>query len=1391
MGGRIPRRLLCALAARPGAVVSLDALVQAVWGDDAPPSAERTLTSHVARLRDALASTGGPSSARIERVNEGYRLTVDDDDVDALRFEHVVTSSTAGPPDPERVAALREALGLWRSSVAFADLIDTAYPAAEAARLVELRGTATEALIEAAIDGDDPAGAVREAEAALVEWPYRERLWELLVLALYRQGRQSDALDAYRRARDALRDGLGVDPGIQLRQMEERVLAQDPTLLAPIGVRARRPCPYKGLARYDEGDADLFVGRERLVEELLARLVDGSLLVVVGASGAGKSSLVRAGLVPALARGGLRGSDAWDVAVLVPGRDALETVRGALSECPAVIVADQFEEALLGSGTEFAAVADALLAACDGGVRIVLVLRADFFGLLARHPGLARRAGPATVLLAPPDEAELRRIILEPATRSGLRVDPALVELIIDQVRDRPGVLPVLSTALVRTWEHREGDVLTVGAYRGGGGVHGALERVGEEAWAALDDAQQVACKRILPRLAVDEDGTWLRHWVRRTDLARQGDPAAESALAVLIDRRLVVARTEDVAVVHEALLTGWPRLHHWLEDGRAHAAVRERLANAVAVWEEADRDQAELFRGARLQAALDLATDDPETLTPLEQDFLDASVREVDRRVADERARAEREARGRRRARITAVALAMALVFTAFAGGYAITQQRRAADAASIAARSALSADAGRLGALARAGGNYDQALLLAAQAVALDRSPATESDLFTTLLRGDAVRHVFRAPDRLSAVEFMPDGRSLVAATLTGRVLRWPIAGGPPLATLDAGAFAFIEGYGADVDPLEVSADGRLVVLAGKALRLVDPVTGAVVVQGPEIGQDVWSPVDDGRAVVAAAPVPSNGETWNYPSDTDVLLWRLDDAAEPQHIRIGARALRISPCGPGAACVLTRTRHLVRIRTSDGAVEGDVPLPAGFTPAEPPTMVADPDGRQVGLSSPDGVVRLVDVRTGRVVRELGGTADPVRMLAFSRDGRRVAAADVASVLVWPTDRAAPPERLDAHGGQVRSASWSPDGTTLATASEDSTVMLWDVAGRERSGGTVLTDALTERATSLWPVQSAVVVGQFDGGLTLVDPRDGSVTRATEHPHRFPIDSAGSSMTGSLLVTTDFRGTTAVWELRTARLLGTVDLPPVAPSAVIDAWVSPDGLHAALLRDEGDGPLIVDLGSRQVVRRLQPLPGSSAYEVGVAGWTPDGQGILVTRKVSGASSEVLLLNATTGNITLRVTTGSDPPQAAAADPSGRYLAVGTVTGRLLVFDAHDGHPLAPPLQANDGTINSVSTSPDGRYISTAGSPPRVLVWDARTFRQVGSPLPLDVDASESRARFAPDGRLIVTAGRVVRAVTVDPEQWSVRACAIAGRVLSREEWQQFLPDRPYAPACR
>jgi DNA-binding SARP family transcriptional activator/WD40 repeat protein len=1392
VGGPVPRRILSALLVRPDAVVSVDGLLDAAWGDDPPPRAERTLVSHITRLREALGHAGGAQAPRLERRGGGYRLVVAPDAVDAAQLEQILLGVKDIPP-VDAVPALRHALALWRAPGPFADLQDTAYPAAEAARLVEVHGSVVEALIEALLEAGDPQSAAAEAEARLREMPLRERLWELLIVALYRQGRQGDALAAYRRSQAMLRDELGVDPGPGLRRLEAQVLAQDPGLLV-VAAATRRPCPYRGLARYETADAGLFVGRERLVDELVARLVDERFLVVVGPSGAGKSSLVRAGLLPALAGGALPGSGAWSVAVIQPGTEPLDVLTAALTGPPDVLVIDQAEEALLAEeGPCLVPFGDRVLAAVDARTRIVLVLRADFYGLLAGHPALARRAGPATVLVGPPDERELRRIVTEPATRVGLRVDPALADLIVAEVRDRPGVLPVLSTALVRTWEHRDGDLLSVASYRAGGGVAAALQRAGEDAWAALaDDAQRGACRRLLLRLAADEDGSWVRRWARRSELVRPDDAPAAAALAVLTGHRLVVARADDLGIAHEALLTGWPRLHGWLEDGRSRAAVRERLATAATAWEQADHDPAELYRGTRLQAALDTAAASPEDLTPLERAFLTESADEADRQLAEQRARADREARGRRRARLVAAGLAVALVFAASAGGYAINKQRQADSSQRQAQRAALAADASRLGALARASSDYDRALLLAAQAVKLNPSPTTESDLFATLLHGESVVATLRGPQSIESAGFSPDGSAVSAVDIAGDVLRWSTHGGPARTLLHLGNQGM---------KIAVARDGRLVVSYWSSsgvptLGVLDRSGKRFLTRIPNVFQlpDQSFVLSQDRRQVVFLPTASE----DTPSSV-VRIWRIGaPTAAIRMVNVGRPVWRVAACGPATACANTGDGVIVRIRLSDATIQGRVTLPPDTS-----EIAASPDGRMLAILRPDGVIRLVDARTGAVRQVLGGAFRDPRPLAFSPDGRQVVAADFDSLLVWRVGRDGLPERHDVFGGRINFATWSRDGSTLAAGGRGGTVVLLDRTGR-RGVGALITDKLTDD-TTLWAMPGAIVVGQAEGKVVFVDPSSGAV-HAVDGPVRDPahlplwmrsIATARAGRDGRLVVTTNTGGDTAVWDVASRRLLGMVDLPglpPFLPRAVPpydpDVWVSPDGRQAATIRTCA-GPIVFDPVTRRVLRHLPPLPGPvCGFEVVVQGWTPDGHSILITRQLSATHSELLVVDATTGAVKLRVGTGAAGAFEAAEDLAGRFIALAMKDGMLQILDAKNGHPLAPPQRANDGQVFNVSISPDGRYIATSGEPPRLSVWDTRTFRQVGVPLPIDVNASDARARFAPDGRLVVASGTTLRAFTIDPAAWLARACQEARRTLTQTEFEEVLPGRPYRPAC-
>jgi WD40 repeat protein len=926
-----------------------------------------------------------------------------------------------------------------------------------------------------------------------------------------------------------------------------------------------------------------------------------------------------------------------------------------------------------------------------------------------------------------------------------------------------------------------------VASYRAGGGVEAALQRVGEEAWAALDDdAQRAACRRLLLRLAMDEDGSWVRRWARRTELVPEDDPAAVAALAVLTDRRLVVARADDLGIAHEALLTGWPRLHGWLEDGRSRAAVRERLAVAAAAWDQADHDPGELYQGTRLQAALDTAAASPEDLTSLERTFLVESADEADRQLTEQRARADREARGRRRARLVAAGLAVALVFAASAGTYAITKQRQADTRQRQAERAALVADASRLGALARAGGDYDRSLLLAAQAVALDRSRTTESDLFATLLRGDAVLATLRASGRVSGLTFTPDGRSLLASSKFsrtaagpyGQVQRWSTQGGPVAASFNIGGYA---------SGISVADDGRLVVFAGTNLEVLDPSDGHMLLEGPAL-RNVWSLVGGGRVAIGAAP----------DADNEVLLWRPSSPQiDPQRVKLGDDPSAIASCGAQTACVLTNSGRLVRIRLSDGTVEGTVRLQPGTRSSLTPVanLAASPDGRTVAVAGNDGLVRIVDARTGHVVRELGGASRDARALAFSPDGSRIAAGDFSTVLVWRTDRSELPERYDVHGGRVLYAAWSRDGSTLATGSEDGTVIVWDTTGRHRVGA-VLTDALGDNTSTLWPVPGAIVVAQVSGRLLFVDPSTGTIHPATDHTGGTgAIGTARAGRAGKLLVTADSTGITAVWDVKTRRLLGTVDLPPPSEQGSPyggDVWVSPDSTQAAAIRNDA-GPIVFDPVTRKVLRQLPPLPlPHPDLATVIDGWTADGRSLLISQQRSepASANDVLVVDARTGAVKLRVPTGTGWAEETTMDPAGRFMALALNDGTLLIRDPKDGHALAPPLRANDGEVFNVSISPDGRYIVTNGDPPRVTIWDTRTFRQVGVSLPLDVNALDTRTRFAPDGRLVVANGDVLRAFTIDPDEWLARACREAGRTLTRAEFEEVLPGRPYKPAC-
>ncbi|MEV6756657.1 helix-turn-helix domain-containing protein [Streptomyces sp. NPDC051214] len=393
--------------------------------------------------------------------------------------------------------------------------------------------------------------------------------------------------------------------------------------------------PYRGLARFEPGDRDLFFGREQLVAQLVERVQDHRVVAVVGASGSGKSSLLRAGLIPALQQEGTPDHRPTALRILTPGPHPLSTHAGLMTAAQGtgdtVVVVDQLEElfTLCADLGERAAFLDLLVQAADPGrrLRVIIAVRADFFGRCAEHHALAAQLRDATVLVGPMSPAEYRQAIVKPATATGLIVERELTARIIEDVSDTPGGLPLMSHALLETWRRRTGRALTLPAYRAAGGIQGAIARTAEDLYTQLSVRQADCARRILLRLIAPGEGTPdTRRPASRSELDLADAPVE---VPLVLDRlaraRLVILDEDTVDLAHEALITGWPRLRDWIERDRERLRVHRRLTEAAEAWADLGKDPGALYRGSRLTTAEEQLA--PPELTPVEQAFLHAGI--------------------------------------------------------------------------------------------------------------------------------------------------------------------------------------------------------------------------------------------------------------------------------------------------------------------------------------------------------------------------------------------------------------------------------------------------------------------------------------------------------------------------------------------------------------------------------------------------------------------------------------------------------------------------------------------------------------------------------------------------------------------------------------------
>ena len=569
----------------------------------------------------------------------------------------------------------------------------------------------------ATLTGSDPWAAATSQDQ-LSEWKQRMAAPESVV--------QGEPLTD--RLVEVLTRGTSPDPGLRHASVAEFAAA---FRAATSGEEVAVPSvaagvnPYQGLRAFDEADASLFFGRDTLIDQVVQKLSIGSALAVVGPSGSGKSSLVRAGLLPAVRSGRIEGSDDWFITSMTPGAHPFEALevcllrvavnpptalldqlqdgeRGILRALQRIIPGpgdtvllfiDQFEELFtnVADPSVTTAFLDALSSAVsepDSPLRLVITLRADFFDRPLRHATFAAVLKQATVAVTPPSPAEIEQVITQPARAAGIEFEPGLVAQIISDVSDQPGALPLLQFSLTRAFDHSDNTLITRSDYDSLGGLGGAIRQQADELYERSTMQEQALLRRVMGRLVALGEGTEdTRRRVLRSEL---GDSEhLEPVLARFGGARLLTfdhdpgSREPTVEVAHEELVRSWPRLRGWLDEDRSDLQTMRRIQNAAVDWDRVGRPDTDLYRGGRLETAEQWATDSPEDVGVLEGEFLEASSKLAADQIAAEQQRFDQQVQMNRRLRRLVTGVAVLLVCALIAGAVALEQRETARGAA------------------------------------------------------------------------------------------------------------------------------------------------------------------------------------------------------------------------------------------------------------------------------------------------------------------------------------------------------------------------------------------------------------------------------------------------------------------------------------------------------------------------------------------------------------------------------------------------------------------------------------------------------------------------------------------------------------------------------------
>jgi DNA-binding SARP family transcriptional activator/WD40 repeat protein len=1352
------RAVVAALAVNPGHEVRPDELSEACWGDTVPRTWSKQVQALVSRVRRRLGSRS------ILTTTQGYALGVATETIDSVRFQRLVDRAREhqGQGDPERaITGYEQALALWRGPP-FSDVAAWPPASVEAARLDEIRRAVEEDLLEAHLACGEHHSVIAEAEGLVRAEPLSERRWAILALALYRSGRQADALAALRRMRDELDTRLGVDPGAEIVVLETEILRQDQRLDPPPAPRETRAGnPYKGLRPFTPDDAADYFGRDSEIAEVLDRLDAAHLVAVVGPSGSGKSSLVLAGVVPRL-------RDRGRAPVLIRPGSGRRTGD--------VVIIDQFEELFhLGwpSG-DIAAYCESVADVVAAGHDVILTLRSDALDNCVADPRLGPLVREGLVVLGPPTAEALRLAIVEPARFSGLRVEHGLTELILRDAVDEPGVLPLLSHALAETWQRREGAVLTVEAYESVGGISGAIARSAEDLYAALSPVERTQCQALLRRLiSLTPEGRAVQRRVAVGPL--KADAHRSAIIARLVSARLVSVTDEAITVAHESLATAWPRLHSWLEEDAEGARTLTHLTAAAESWDEGGRPADELYRGARLHNALEWRGSSSPDLTATESDFLDASA---EHESADEHRTAERARRERRQNRLRRILLPSTVVLVVAS----IAATVLAVGGADDAARQRESADIEGL----------------VETSLSLRSSQRTVAALL-------AVEAQTRWPDD-------PRPRSALMGTFTASP---GLLGTSTIADSERIVAHQVPGTDTAVVMRDDGTAGIYEIETARLLRELEVAPSTVAfARTPVIGVSE----DGGTGVIARYTVPGENSDPFGVSELVALDLASGDPISPiMTLSVEAVSVAVDSAGMSAAVGGRDGRVRVVDLSSMRVSASFSPTATGPNSTTTGTAATAPNAASVAFLDDDRLVigsvdavEIVDLET----------TDRSRRFAVPPGFANRAIAQTGSTIVAAGDSGL--VAVDAASGAVlwrqETDRWPTACTSIAVSTARGAAWCSSDAG-----DVVQHDLATGSATALLPERAAsVFLSADDAELLLVGTEKpelsrwaldgrGAVTRVIA---RGSTAVGGYGPDGSAVLVADGSGRVHVWDPRTDT--SRVDLPAEAFGPV---WAGTDTLLANV--DRGGHRILFDATTGEV-RPSDGIP-IPFFTFGVWAWTSgrvnvaaDGDlwvldprtserlsgpfhlGRLAPTSVSSLSDGSRLLVTTwreSGDFATRVldteTRELSPPLIG---PDITTLVGDTVVGadgsRLLTY-AIDDFAVTGSLPSTAAGTRSLQASADGSTLLATGTDGSASLFDLSSGMRLGDAIPSS-DGNGFAASLRPDGRqLAVVLADGLQVWDLDREAQAVAACRIAGRDLTRQEWDTYFGAiGPYRSTC-